>query len=388
MKQIYLESAWKHNLSVNDLVLYPPEGYRFSLDSSLEESFFKRASRFEWTYAFQAWLGSKVPLKLVKSYLEKTRRVPGGTQLTYASIHLDFRDEPWILDMQVEPPHLLLWNRWAPKQSGQYRERVKKVLLSPHCKKVICWIEGAKKALLAWLGDELADKVETVYWGIPRRDFAKKYGGTVKLLFVNSANINREAHFNVKGGSEVLAAFLELDKHYPNLELVIRSGLPESIKYRYGQKSNIKIIDKPVAWAELEKEWQSADIFVFPTRVTPAKVFLDAMSYELPIVTTDVWGNPEMVTDGKTGLLVRYPAADDYIHDWVPYYHAGFEETFKTTDPALVQALIQKISLLIENPQLRRGMGKAGRQEAEEGRFSLENRNEKLKRIFDEATAD
>jgi hypothetical protein len=31
-------------------------------------------------------------------------------------------------------------------------------------------------------------------------------------------------------------------------------------------------------------------------------------------------------------------------------------------------------------------MGKAGRWEIENGKFSLEKRNEKLKRIFDEAT--
>jgi hypothetical protein len=31
-------------------------------------------------------------------------------------------------------------------------------------------------------------------------------------------------------------------------------------------------------------------------------------------------------------------------------------------------------------------MGQAGRWEVEHGRFSIKNRNEKLKRIFDEAT--
>jgi glycosyltransferase involved in cell wall biosynthesis len=46
------------------------------------------------------------------------------------------------------------------------------------------------------------------------------------------------------------------------------------------------------------------------------------------------------------------------------------------------------MSFLIENPERRRQMGRAGRWEVEQGKFSIEKRNEKLKRIFDEATAE
>jgi len=48
---------------------------------------------------------------------------------------------------------------------------------------------------------------------------------------------------------------------------------------------------------------------------------------------------------------------------------------------------VEKTSSIIENPELRRQTGKAGRWEVEHGKFSIERRNEKLKRIFDEATA-
>ena len=49
--------------------------------------------------------------------------------------------------------------------------------------------------------------------------------------------------------------------------------------------------------------------------------------------------------------------------------------------------MVEKVSLLIEDRELRRNMGRAGRWEIEEGKFCLEKRNKKLKRIFDEATA-
>ena len=208
MKTLRLEPSWKHNLSVTDLIAYPPEGYQFILDSGVDRTLFRKVSKSNWAYTFQHWLGTRIPLMMVKSYLEKSKRTP-GTDLTYAAIHLVLRKEPWILDMQCEPPHLLLWIRWTEQQLDKYKEQVRKTLASPYCKKIICWVEAGKRALVSWLGDELEDKIEVVYWGSPKRNFVKNYDKeNVKLLFVNSGNINTLAHFNRKGGSEVLKAFL------------------------------------------------------------------------------------------------------------------------------------------------------------------------------------
>ena len=63
-----------------------------------------------------------------------------------------------------------------------------------------------------------------------------------------------------------------------------------------------------------------ADIFLYPTNVTPANVFLDAMSYELPIVTTDVWGNQEIVADGKIGVIVPHPTARKFTDGCVVHF--------------------------------------------------------------------
>lgn len=388
MKTIFLEPSWKHNLSVSDLTRYPPKGYSFTVDNGRERTLFQLASKVNWTYSLQDLVGRKLPLMLIKSYLEKVRKIPQGTDLTYASIHLVLRREPWILDMQCEPPHLLLGNGWTEKQMSSYRDMVRTILTSSDCKKIICWLEAGKKALVSWLGDELGEKIEVVYWGVPGKSFVKNYDDRkIKLLFVNSGNINTATHFNIKGGSEVLKAFVELDKRYNNLELVIRSGLPESIRRQYENCSNIRIMSKPVPWEELEYEWKTADIFVFPTRVPPAKVFLDAMCYELPIVTTDVWGNHELVSDGKTGLLVHYSEAFKYIKNNMLYFHSGYRDVLRKPDSELVDGMVDKIDVLIQNRELRRSLGKAGRREIETGKFSLLKRNENLKKIFDEATS-
>ena len=79
-----------------------------------------------------------------------------------------------------------------------------------------------------------------------------------------------------------------------------------------------------------------ADIFVFPTyyhnECFPL-VLLEALSYELPIVTTPEGGISDIVLDGQNGFLV--PQKD-------------------------VSQLAGRLELLIDQPELRTKMGKAG----------------------------
>ena len=117
---------------------------------------------------------------------------------------------------------------------------------------------------------------------------------------------------------------------------------------------------------------------------------LDAMSYEMPVVTTDVYANPELVQDGATGFVVRQADNVPYSRDGLPVsmFTSSFAKAIKRTDRRLVEDIARQTSILIENPDLRRRMGKAARQEVEEGKFSIERRNRQLKEILDRATAE
>jgi sugar transferase (PEP-CTERM/EpsH1 system associated) len=64
---------------------------------------------------------------------------------------------------------------------------------------------------------------------------------------------------------------------------------------------------------------------------------IEAMACRLPIVTTNVGGNPEVVLEGKTGFLVP---------------------------PQNAEALADKLEILIKKPELRKRMGDAGRDRA------------------------
>ncbi|MGB3641438.1 MAG: glycosyltransferase family 4 protein [Rivularia sp. (in: cyanobacteria)] len=85
----------------------------------------------------------------------------------------------------------------------------------------------------------------------------------------------------------------------------------------------------------IKQLYASSDIFVLPSfKETFGIVFLEAMHYGLPIITTNVSAMPELIEEGKNGFLVT------------------------TADS---QALAKAISTLIENPDLSKQMGEAGR---------------------------
>ena len=112
---------------------------------------------------------------------------------------------------------------------------------------------------------------------------------------------------------------------------VLDRGLGEIVHYagrRYGE--------------EKEQFLKDSDIFVFPTfyynECFPL-VILEAMQYSLPVITTREGGIPDIVIDGQTGIIVE------------------------KNDP---EGLADAIASLIEDPELARRMGHAGRKRLEE----------------------
>ena len=83
---------------------------------------------------------------------------------------------------------------------------------------------------------------------------------------------------------------------------------------------------------------------------------LEAMAAGLPVVATSVGGTPELVVDGKTGLLV--PPGDP-------------------------TALAGAITALLENPEARGSMGQAGRRWVQL-RFTVEEMVQKTEQLYED----
>jgi len=110
------------------------------------------------------------------------------------------------------------------------------------------------------------------------------------------------------------------------------------------------------------------------------------------VITREAFLNSELVEDGITGFVVKSSEKVPYFSENLiptgatPQRHV-LAKAIQTVDAQVVEELVEKTGLLIENREVRERMGKAARWETEEGKFSIKKRNEKLKRIFDEATA-
>jgi len=99
------------------------------------------------------------------------------------------------------------------------------------------------------------------------------------------------------------------------------------------------------------------DVFALPTRFEGfGIVFAEAMACGVPVVTTDVVGANEVVVDGETGFLVP---SDDH------------------------EAMAERIVQLLQDEELRKRMGAAGRKRVEE-HFSIPRMIEQVVAIYDE----
>lgn len=399
--KVYFKTLGTLHSGFWDLINYPPEGYEFVTDGGFVHKSLTTALSSPNILGF---LKRVIPLRIAKVWLDEIfRKIPKNINLIYAYNHIIFKKMNWVV--QVEFAHsftdLSFWH------FERFRKLVERKLVSNHCKKIITLSKFSKNSImLNFNSRDFEEKIEIVPPAVHKKNFVKDYvkKGEVRLLFVGS--INTPNTFEPKGGRELLEAFSIISKKYENLKLVIRAKIPQHIKDVYKVENNpkIKLIEEKMPWKLLEQEFINADIFLYPTHQAHNFVILDAMSYGLPVITTEI-GSTGRIEDGVTGFVIskRPPlscAVELVRRGYQIYGFVSIEEILRnhTTlnrnecikairdfENEVVQELVEKTSILIENPKLRRRMGEKARWEIEHGKFSIEERNRKLKRIFDEA---
>lgn len=191
------------------------------------------------------------------------------------------------------------------------------------------------------------DKIKVIYNGIHTELFDIEIDKEAKRkeLGLNSKDkvIGIIARLEpVKDHKMLLNAFAEVIRKIPEAKLLIigdgqlRKDL-EDLADKLNISGAVKFLGVRRDISELLK---ILDIFVLSSLSEAASVtIIEAMVAELPIVATNVGGNPEIIVNGKTGLLV--PRGDAHV---------------------IAEALIE----ILRNPDKAKTMGSAGKQMANE----------------------
>lgn len=148
--------------------------------------------------------------------------------------------------------------------------------------------------------NKLIKKIKLIYNGVPD---SKRF-----------LNKEENTHFNYglatrlvvdKGFSEVIEAFKLINKKYQDTRLIIVGTGPDEDLFKKQTKQNKNVIftghsDDPY------EAMINFDVFIHPTRHESfSMAIVEASMLGLPIIATNVGGNPEIIINHKTGLLVN-----------------------------------------------------------------------------------
>lgn len=143
-----------------------------------------------------------------------------------------------------------------------------------------------------------------------RKEVREKLGVSEdEFLFGFVARLTRD-----KGTSELIKAFRKLSEDNPKVKLLMlgrtdSTNPPDKEDMEWAAGSDRVILPGKVPADEIAAYMSAIDILVHPTyREGFSMVLQEAMAMGLPIITTDIPGPSEVITEGKTGVLV--PAKD------------------------------------------------------------------------------
>ncbi len=114
-----------------------------------------------------------------------------------------------------------------------------------------------------------------------------------------------------KGFAVLVKLMPEILRSFPRLKLVIAGSGPDESKLRgliedLGLEENV-VLAGALPRIVLFKYLKAADLFVLNTAYEGlSHQILEAMAVGTPVVATAVGGNPELIRDGKDGVLVPY----------------------------------------------------------------------------------
>ena len=357
--KIYLQYPWKFPDSpyYKYLLQDSPEGIEY-LNTKKQKGVITN-QRFFWFSNFLKRIIRK-SINLIYPAMPNAHRSPKGN---YNLIHCAHclsknKDKPWVADIEA------FWQLWvSTKKTKRGFRKVDRVLKRDNCKKILPWTQKVYDELVKYFPQH-KDKFEIVFPAVPLQVKKKKFGKKIKLIFVGR-------YFYAKGGFHALKAIERLVEKYRDVEGVVVSVIPEEIKKEYSKRERIKLYDL-MPQDKVFELYKNSDISIYPGYSDSfGYAFLETMSFGVPTITVDGDSRKELIEDGKNGVVIKRP--EDF--DW---------NKLGPRENRLIDKIVNETEKLIENKKLREKMSKECLKIIKQGKFSIKERNKKLKKIYKE----
>jgi glycosyltransferase involved in cell wall biosynthesis len=299
-------------------------------------------------------------------------------------------NSPWVMDVE----HVGALLRFKPERygSGIYRSVISSLLRRKQCKGILCWSDAAKKSLENYLGkgdrstDPAIRKAHVVYPAMRlSQNPAKKPDKTFRFLFVGK-------NFYEKGGRETLVAF-EKARAKIDCSLTFIGNVPEEYRKRY--EGSVTFLEPKFGRAEMAEMFSSHHALVFPTYMdTFGFVILEAMAAGLPVISTKLFCIPELVEDGKTGILIDPPIS--WHDERFQYRYRDFPKWDKFVShirdsndlrfDSFAETLAKRMVSLASDAGLWKSMSAVAIEKTTRGPLSVDGRNQALEDAYRKAT--
>jgi len=226
-----------------------------------------------------------------------------------------------------------------------------KVLIS-HVQKIVAVSKDIQNLLKKDL-KLLPQKIKLIYNGIDTSRFEKKFelGKLRKELNLSKGDLilgNVGNLREVKDHHTLILSFSKVSPFFPQAKLLI-IGEGELKTNLIKLRSELGLDDRVLFLGhrdDIPSLLNLMDIFVLSSRLEGCSIsILEAMASGKPVIATSVGGNPELVLEGKTGLL--FPSAEP-------------------------EKLAETVIQLLKDEKLRKRMGEEGRKRVKE-KFSKES---------------
>ena len=276
---------------------------------------FSRSIHAKVIYA-QGPVSSGWPALMVSRLLKKKLVVKVVGDYAWEQARLERASRQGVDDWQQGPdPHshnywLNLKLNWLNKIERSVVRRADYVIVPSHY---------LKKIVLGWGADQ--NKIKVIYNSIFLRDKTdlSRQAAQAQIKISGDLIITVARLLPWKGVDLLIKIMPELLKINPAFKLLIAGGGPEEDNLRQLVKENkleqqVFVLGS-LSQKELAVYYRASAIFALNSGYEGlSHSILDAMDYQLPIIASDIGGNPELVQDDYNGLLVAYNNQEAWIN--------------------------------------------------------------------------